>query len=453
MRHLFLCFMLLFVPLCAEENLVVRLPTQTELLPLYLSQITGQDTEFDKGYLSKLDAVLRYDFENNGITQVLERSSDKETLASKSYDDPRKAFDQWRRAKAMYVVVPRVEANHLNVRLISLNNEVVKEISDITLSGNLNEDRRRIHQTADSIHHELFGTEGIASTRILFTRRITNAKGTTDSEVWEADYDGNNARQVTNEGAYIVTPTYVPPATGKAPGQFMYVTYKWGQPKVMYASLKTGEGQRLSPLRGNQLLPAVSPQRDRVAFISDITGNPDLFVQGFNPDAGPIGKPHQVFAAQGAVQGSPSFSPNGTQLAFVSNKAGQPQIYVMNIPDPGARLSELKPVVISTRARNGSAPSWSPDGTKIAFTALTQGLRQIWVYDFDTRQEYQITTGPSHKENPSWAPDSLHLVYNTADQGSADLYMIDLRRLKPIKIVAGDGEKRFPAWEPRPLQR
>lgn len=449
MRHWFLCLLVLFTVAHADDNVLVRLPTQTELMPLYLSSVIRDDTEFDQEYLAKLDAVLRYDFEHNGVTQVLEKSSDLEALAAKSFSDPRPFFKQWREARAMYVVIPRVQANHMSMRLISLSNEVTKELSDIALSGDLAEDRRRIHQAADSIHFELFGKEGIASTRILFTKRIDSKNGTKESEVWEIDYDGSNARQITNEGAYIVTPTYVPPAPGKAARQFIYVTYRWGQPRIMYASLKDGEGQRLTNLRGNQLLPSVSPQRNKIAFISDITGNPDIFIQGFNPDNGPVGKPQQVYSAKGAVQGSPSFSPNGKQLAFVSDQAGRPQVYIMAIPEPGARLSDLKPLMISTRARNGSAPSWSPDGSKIAFTALSQGTRQIWVYDFNTNQDYQLTSGSGHKENPSWAPDSLHLIFNTADPGKADLYMIDLRQAKPVKITAGSGEKRFPSWEPR----
>lgn len=453
MKYAYTLILSLFVfigsAVIAEEAVVVRLPTQTPLLPMYLSNVIATDTEFDKEYLSKLQAVLRFDLENNGTIQLVQNSPEREKLAASAYSEPRSSFAAWRAANIQYVVIPRVEANHMSVRLISLNNEVVKELSEIALSGNLEEDRRRMHEAADSIHNELFGTEGIASTRILFTKRLMMANGDKNSEVWEADYDGSGARQVTHDGAYSVTPTYIPPVAGKATRQFLYVTYRWGQPKLMYASLKDGEGQRFSLLRGNQLLPAVSQQRDKVAFISDITGNPDLFIQGFSPEQGPIGKAQQVFSAPGAVQGSPSFSPDGSQLAFVSNKAGQPQIYVMPIPAGGSRLKDLHPTAISMRARNGTAPSWSPDGSKIAFSALSEGLRQIWMYDFQTHQEYQLTNGPGNKENPSWAPDSLHLVYNTSDSGASELYMLDLRRLKPVKINVGPGEKRFPSWEPR----
>jgi TolB protein len=450
MQRLIVClFVFMSSVLAAEPALEVRLPTQTQLQPLYLSQITSEDTEFDQEYLSKLQAVLKYDLEHNGITQVLSQTPEKEKLARDSYSDPSQHLSAWRQAQTRFVVIPRVQANHFSVRLIGLPNNVVKEICEVALSGDLDEDRRRIHEVADSIHYELFGKEGIATTRILFTRRQGEASGKPSSEVWEADYDGALAHQVTHDGAYCVTPVYIPPSPGMVTRHFAYVTYRWGQPKLLFGSINTGKCQRLTLLQGNQLLPAVSYQRDKIAFICDVTGNPDLFIQPFSVESGAIGKPQQVFSAAGAVQGTPTFCPDGKQIAFVSNKAGQPQIYVMAIPKPGTPLKGLQPKVISTRARNGTAPAWSPDGTKIAFTATTDGVRQLWIYEFDTEQEYQLTFGPGNKENASWAPNSLHLVYNTADPSNAELFMIDLHRAQPVRIALGAGEKRFPSWEPR----
>ena len=448
---LLVVFFHVLAPLCADEvqELVVKLPTSTPLLPLYVSQITSEDTEFDRDYLGKLQAVLRYDFENNGLTQLLDPTPEKEALAARSYAEPESTLSAWHAAQVMYVIVPRVQANHLSLRLIAVNSRIVKELSDIALSGDLEEDRHRIHLVSDSVHYELFGVEGIATTRILYTKRFLDTHGKQVSEVWEADYDGNGARQITQDGGYCITPSYVPPAPGIISRQFLYVTYRWGPPKIMYASLKDGSRQRFTQLRGNQLLPSVSRQLDKVAFISDITGNPDLFVQPFSPEQGAIGKPVQVFSARGATQGTPSFNPDGKKLAFVSDKAGQPQIYLLDLPQSGACLKDLHPVLVSVKARNGTAPAWSPDGSKIVFCSQTKGLRQLWLYDVATRQEYQLTFGPANKENPSWAPDSLHLVYNTADDGNSELYMVDLHRQKPVKIHLGSGEKRFPSWEPR----
>ena len=196
-------------------------------------------------------------------------------------------------------------------------------------------------------------------------------------------------------------------------------------------------------------MPAISQQRDKVAFISDVTGNPDLFLQNFSPETGAIGKPQQIFSARQATQGSPTFSPDGNKIAFVSDKDGSAKIYVINIPDPGAGLKDIKATLISKANRENTAPSWSPDGNKLAYCSRTSGDRQIWVYDFKTKQEKQVTQGKFHKENPSWAPNSLHLTFNTTDPKSSELFIINLNQSDATQISSGPGEKRFPNWEPR----
>ncbi len=348
----------------------------------------------------------------------------------------------------------------LKAFVLDVQKGVMRRVEGGDLEGELGKDRRQIHQLADRIHALLFGMEGIASTHLLYTVRTQDSSNHRQwvSEVWECDYDGANGRQLTDEGFYCVTPVYLPPKPGYKTGGFFYVSYQIGQPKIYLSSLKERKKTRFSSLKGNQLMPAVSRQRDKVAFICDITGNPDLFLQMFTPETGPVGKPQQIFSAPQATQGSPSFSPDGKRIAFVSNKEGAPKIYVMEIPEPGTNFKEVKATLISKRNRENSAPAWSPDGKKIAYCARGTGERQIWVYDFETNQERQITQGAGHKENPSWAPNSLHLVFNASDaqaqdptQHSSQLYFIHLNGSEAILVTSGEGSKQFPSWESRPV--
>jgi TolB protein len=75
-------------------------------------------------------------------------------------------------------------------------------------------------------------------------------------------------------------------------------------------------------------------------------------------------------------------------------------------------------------------------------------VRQIWIYDFSTNEEWSLTTGTENKENPAWAPDSLHLIYNTETKDASELYLIDLHSQEPVRINLGFGQKRFASWEP-----
>lgn len=195
-------------------------------------------------------------------------------------------------------------------------------------------------------------------------------------------------------------------------------------------------------------MPTMSYQRDKVAFIGDITANPDLFLQPFHPEKGAIGKPYQIFSAPRSTQGTPTFSPDGKKVAFVSNKDGSARIYVMDIPAPGTNIKNLSAKLISKTNRENSAPAWSPDGSKIAYCSSTKSVRQIWIYDFDKNEERQLTEGSGNKENPTWAPNSLHLMFNSTGGSGSELYLINLNQPEAVQITTGPGEKRFPNWEP-----
>lgn len=439
---------------CAEESeepLIIKLETESHLAPLYLLPLSQEQPNLQDAYVQQLEKILAFDLDHNGATLLAKRTMANNQLGQSDSFTQLGSVLEWKKQHIFYVVKPQVQEKLIKALVLDIPNQSLKSIDPIPLTGDLNEDRRQIHRLADIIHKALFGAEGIASTRLLFTIKTGISKDSSKwtSEVWESDYDGANLRQLTFERSTCVTPIYLPPKPGFTTGAFLYVSYELGQPKIFIAPLKDGKKRRLTMMRGNQLMPAISKQRDKVAFICDITGNPDLFLQPFTPEKGAIGKPQQIFSARLATQGSPTFSPDGTRIAFVSNKDGSPKIYVMPIPNPGTNIQDIKPTLISKINRENSAPSWSPDGTKIAYCARGNGDRQIWVYDLNTKQEIQITHGSGNKENPSWAPNSLHLVFNSSNPNSCNLFITNLNQAEPTQITFGPGEKQFPNWEPR----
>jgi len=445
-----LLIILLFAPLFAEEEIVVHLSNEERLAPLYLNPIEDIRSGFNASYLRSLEKVLSFDLNHNGKTELVTQTNARKEQVGREKGLHVFEREKWRELGCDFVVKVAISDKKLTTSLFSVSTGAIKGIDGIPLSGKLEQDRRILHSVADSMHEALFGVRGVCETRILYTIRTRDGSNSSDwiTEVWEADYDGANARQITHHAGLCVTPTYVPSVGSGRCNHLLYVCYQVGQPKIYATSVDTGESMRLTFMRGNQLMPVISPKMDQMAFISDITGNPDLFVQDFSLDEGLLGKPRQVFCAPQAAQGTPTFSPDGKQLAFVSNKDGTPRIYVLTIPKGGASIKDVKPQLVSKQNRNNTCPAWSPDGTKIAYSATTLGVRQVWIYDFITGKESQLTDGYGHKENPTWAPDSLHLMFNSSTATTSELFLINLNQKKTVKITGGPGEKRFPAWEP-----
>lgn len=430
----------------AHEPIIVELATETQRIPIYITHFICDDS-LTQSDCKKLEKILQFDFNHNGMTYVLNFNPTREKLADPAhFEQPLQQY-AWKEMEAFYLIKVRIQDKKLSVRLFAANSQKAKSIDGLPLNGEPTYDRKQIHQLSDSIYKALFDADGIASTRFIYT--VKSQKGSAfNSEVWEADYDGENPRQLTYESGYSITPTYVPPKPGFSSGTFMYVSYKTGQPKIYYQPLNPGATpHRLTYLKGNQLMPALSRQRDKVAFICDITGNPDLFILPFSPDEGPVGKPYQIFSAHLSAQATPTFSPDGSKLAFVSNKDGSPRIYLIDVPPPGTSLKDIKATLITKRNKESSAPAWSPDGTKIAYCSVIKGVRQVWIYDLIKREERQLTQGDGNKENPTWAPNSLHLIFNSSDAGSCQLYLINLNQPDAVQLTSGPGEKRFPSWD------
>lgn len=412
----FSLFLLVSITLFAQDEIVVHLDTSSCLEPIRFTSLDSQGSGFEKSYINELEKVLKFDLNHNGKTQVTTKS-------------------------APYEITGAIKDKKLAVFVSTKTKK--KGIEGIALTGTLAIDRHKIHEVSDLIFEALFNEKGVASTHILYTVRKRIGEKATDwqSEVYESDYDGYNPKQLTHEAKLCVTPTYIP-----GENQFVYVSYRTGQPKLYLGSLTGKASSRITLMKGNQLMPTISQRKDLLAFVCDILGNPEVFVQKFDAKKGVVDKPWQVTSLASGAQGSPTFSPDAKKLAFVSNKDGATRIYVTNVPEPGASMKEIGLKLITKQNRENTCPAWSPDGTKLAFSAKSKGVRQIWVYDFKTGKETQLTDGPGDKENAAWAPNSKHIVYHSSTTNTSELYWIHVDQKQSVLLTKGSGEKRFPSW-------
>lgn len=329
-----------------------------------------------------------------------------------------------------------------HAQIIFYNNHLKQTIKSFALTGSLNLDRATIHQVADQVHLLLTGTPGISSGKILFSISSDNQASTPSlkqGELWSIDYDGCNLQKITSEESLSITPKLF---SFKNTSPYLYVSYKNGIPKIFLNFLnKHEESRKIINLKGNQFMPDISLTKNQLVFVSDILGNPDLFIQKFSMATGALGSPEKLLKEPFGTQGNPVFSPDGNKLVFISNKDGSPRLYLLNLNE-----SHQRPKLLTKKYRSIYCPSWSPDGKKISFCTTIKGVKQICYHDLTKSEDYQLTFCSNNKEDPTWGPDSKHIIFSSVTNNSSQLFLLSLITKKTKQITIGPGEKRFPTW-------
>lgn len=167
-------------------------------------------------------------------------------------------------------------------------------------------------------------SEGQMATGISFSpdgKRIAYALAEEESaQIWVAETDGDNARQLTDTRFGINTsPSWSP--DGK---RIAFVSNRGGSPQV-YVMNADGSGVKRLTFQGNyNQTPDWSPRGDLIAFTARDERNAfDLFT--VHVDSGKITRLTQ----DQANNEEPSFSPNGRLILFTSTRNGGSQLFVM----------------------------------------------------------------------------------------------------------------------------
>lgn len=157
-----------------------------------------------------------------------------------------------------------------------------------------------------------------------------------------------------------------------------------------------------------------------------------------------------VFGVDGSlrreIQGLPAdafgtqLSVDGSRVVFITKDAsfascstcvdGLPRLATMAIDGSDPRT-------LVGRWKSMTSPSWSPDGSRIAFAASDGENTDIFVVDADGSNVLQITHDPAMDSYPSWSPDGTRIVFDNA--GSESLDSADLSVTQEIFTVSATG--------------
>jgi len=278
--------------------------------------------------------------------------------------------------------------------------------------------REKAHAFANDIIETLTGNHGMSGSRIAFVATKSGRK-----EVYTADYDGSNIRQITHDGNLSVAPSLSPDGR-----QIAYTSYLKGYADIYTIDLASGARQRVVKFPGTNSGAAFSPDGNEIACTMSKDGNPELYVVSSN------GSDDRRLTHTPGVESSPTWSPDGREIIYSSDDGGSPQLYRISAGGGRGR-------VISVGYNYCTKPSWSPDGKKIAFNVRQGGVFQVAVVDLGSGVVRPLTGGDDARD-PVWGPDSRHLLFT---QGG-DLILLDAQNGRKIKILSNLGSISEPSW-------
>src|SRR5262249_1481257 len=126
---------------------------------------------------------------------------------------------------------------------------------------------------------------------------------------------------------------------------------------------------------------------------------------------------------------SPSFSPDGTRVAFAWDRGQQGKYDIYVRPATGGESVRL-----TTDRESNSNPAWSPDGTQIAFVKRNAGVFLI----SSQRGAERKVSDSSLQSSVAWMPDgkSLALPERTSDEEPYGVVLVSLASGERRRLIA-----------------
>jgi Tol biopolymer transport system component len=124
----------------------------------------------------------------------------------------------------------------------------------------------------------------------------------------------------------------------------------------------------------------------------------------------------------------PSWSPDGTRIAFMSDRDGDWEIYLMNTDGTG--ITQL-----TQNSNSDRFPAWSPDGSIIVFHSDRDGNDELYTITIDGLTESRVTTDPASDTSAGWSPDGNWLVFQSDKDGDEELYIMRADGTEVIPIT------------------
>lgn len=274
------------------------------------------------------------------------------------------------------------------------------------------------------------GTTGSGPLRIAF---VSN-RSSTNTDLYVMNVDGSNQQRVTT------TPAFSEQASSWSPdglriafqtrqesnvdrGDAIAVMGKAGGIKLITTGFTPGRNYQ------DDLEPEWSPDGTRIAFARSTGNGYRIFT--IRPNGTGL-----AAVTAGGFDRAPTWSPDGTRIAFV--RSGK--LLIVNADGSGQAQVPVAGYL--------SSPKWSPNGAMFAFTRANAktGATDIFAAPVAGGAAHQLTKTPALSERfPSWSPDGTRIAFQLRAYGG-DIYVMNANGAAVTRLTTSPKSDALPTF-------
>jgi TolB protein len=319
------------------------------------------------------------------------------------------------------------------------------------------------HSFSNDLLRTLTGKEGMFLSKIVVSMSRTDSVGSSckgeskskdskgdvrfkEKEIYIMDWDGANPQKTTSHCSIALSPNWSPDAK-----KIIYTAFVKRGPKglrnpdLFMLDLLKGQRWLVSYRMGLNSGGFFHPDGQSILMTISEAGNSDI--HRVDLEGNIIKK--LTNGPSGALNVEPAVSPDGKKVAFSSDRSGKPMIWIMDIDGSNAIRKTFDGVY-------NSSPSWSPDGKKLAFAGLDERHYDIFIMDAEGAKPKieRLTTAKrkdgsgrwSTNEDPVFSTDGRHLMYTSDRDGTNQIYIINVDGTNERRITFDRNNYFKPRW-------
>jgi len=144
-----------------------------------------------------------------------------------------------------------------------------------------------------------------------------------------------------------------------------------------------------------------------------------------------------IFRLGGGIQGIAE-----SKIYFVSNRGGSKEIWQMDYDGANQKqLTHLGTIALS--------PHVSPDGSRIAYSGVSNTEWQILMYSLELNRPVNFTRFGGTNLSPAWSSDGKSLAFSSSRSGDSDIYVVDISGGEVRRLTNTKGPDVSPTWNPK----